>query len=133
DEPLTALDAKLREQLRVEIDRLLHQMRITAVYVTHDQSEAMALGDRIVVMEKGRIAQAGTPQEIYHHPATPFVADFIGTMNRLAGEVVDGHLVTKAGRLPLGTITAREVMFRPEDVRLVSAGEHHLQATIISS
>src|SRR6185436_16828795 len=113
DEPLTALDAKLREQLRVEIDRLLHQMRITAVYVTHDQSEAMALGDRIVVMEKGRIAQAGTPQEIYHQPATPFVADFIGTMNRI---VRDG----------------REMMFRPEDARIVPAGSHHLEAKVIS-
>jgi putative spermidine/putrescine transport system ATP-binding protein len=133
DEPLTALDAKLREQLRVEIDRLLRHLGITAVYVTHDQGEAMALGDRIVVMEKGRIAQAGTPQEIYHRPATAFVADFIGTMNRIAGEVVDGHLVSTAGRLPLGSIAAREVMFRPEDVRLVCAGEHHLEAKVISS
>ena len=114
DEPLTALDAKLREQLRVEIDRLLRQLRITAVYVTHDQSEAMALGDRIVVMEKGRIAQSGTPQEIYHQPATAFVADFIGTMNRM---VRDG----------------REVMFRPEDVRIVQHGSHDIEAKVISS
>jgi putative spermidine/putrescine transport system ATP-binding protein len=133
DEPLTALDAKLREQLRVEIDRLLRQLGITAVYVTHDQGEAMALGDRIVVMEKGRIAQAGTPQEIYHRPATAFVADFIGTMNRIAGEVRDGHLVFAAGRLPLGAVAAREVMFRPEDVRIVRHGEHHLEAKVISS
>ncbi|HZZ94208.1 MAG TPA: ABC transporter ATP-binding protein [Usitatibacter sp.] len=133
DEPLTALDAKLREQLRVEIDRLLRSLGITAVYVTHDQAEAMALGDRIVVMEKGRIAQAGTPQEIYHRPATAFVAEFIGTMNRISGELVDGHLVSSAGRLPLGSIAARDVMFRPEDVRIVSRGEHHLEATVISS
>jgi putative spermidine/putrescine transport system ATP-binding protein len=133
DEPLTALDAKLREQLRVEIDRLLRGLGITAVYVTHDQAEAMALGDRIVVMERGRIAQAGTPQEIYHRPATAFVADFIGTMNRLAGEVVEGHLVLGAGRVPLGSIEAREIMFRPEDVRVVEAGDHHLRATVVSS
>jgi putative spermidine/putrescine transport system ATP-binding protein len=133
DEPLTALDAKLREQLRVDIDRLLRSLAITAVYVTHDQAEAMALGDRIVVMEKGRIAQAGTPEEIYHRPATAFVADFIGTMNRLSGEVVDGHLVVSSGRVPLGTLEAREIMFRPEDVRLVGAGDHHLEATVISS
>ena len=114
DEPLTALDAKLREQLRVEIDRLLRRLGITAVYVTHDQAEAMALGDRIVVMEKGRIAQTGTPQEIYHHPATAFVADFIGTMNRL---VRDG----------------REVMFRPEDARIVPAGGHDVEARVIAS
>jgi len=133
DEPLTALDAKLREQLRVEIDRLLRGLGITAVYVTHDQAEAMALGDRIVVMERGRIAQAGTPQEVYRHPASAFVADFIGTMNRLAGEVVDRHLVVAAGRVPLGNIAAREIMFRPEDVRLVAPGEHHLRATVVSS
>jgi putative spermidine/putrescine transport system ATP-binding protein len=114
DEPLTALDAKLREQLRVEIDRLLRQLGITTVYVTHDQAEAMALGDRIVVMEKGRIAQAGTPQEIYHQPATAFVADFIGTMNRM-------------------TRDGREVMFRPEDVRIVPPGGHDLEAKVISS
>jgi putative spermidine/putrescine transport system ATP-binding protein len=114
DEPLTALDAKLREQLRVEIDRLLRQLGITAVYVTHDQAEAMALGDRIVVMEKGRIAQAGTPQEIYHNPATAFVADFIGTMNRMQRE-------------------GREVMFRPEDVRIVEAGGDSFEAKVISS
>jgi putative spermidine/putrescine transport system ATP-binding protein len=133
DEPLTALDAKLREQLRVEIDRLLRQLGITAVYVTHDQGEAMALGDRIVVMEKGRIAQAGTPQEIYHRPATAFVADFIGTMNRLSGEIADGHLVCASGRLPLGAITSRDVMFRPEDVRLVTEGNHHIAAKVVSS
>jgi putative spermidine/putrescine transport system ATP-binding protein len=114
DEPLTALDAKLREQLRVEIDRLLRGLGITAVYVTHDQAEAMALGDRIVVMEKGRIAQAGTPQQIYHHPATAFVADFIGTMNRMR-------------------LAGRDVMFRPEDVRIVRAGEHQLEGTVVSS
>ena len=114
DEPLTALDAKLREQLRVEIDRLLRTLGITAVYVTHDQAEAMALGDRIVVMEKGRIAQAGTPQEVYHHPATAFVADFIGTMNR-------------------AVLGGREVMFRPEDVRIVAPGGHDIEAKVISS
>ena len=114
DEPLTALDAKLREQLRVEIDRLLRHLGITAVYVTHDQAEAMALGDRIVVMEKGRIAQAGTPQEIYRQPKTAFVADFIGTMNRM-------------------TRDGREVMFRPEDCRIVPAGQHDVEATVISS
>jgi putative spermidine/putrescine transport system ATP-binding protein len=127
--------------LRVEIDRLLRRLAITAVYVTHDQAEAMALGDRIVVMEKGRIAQAGTPQEIYHRPATAFVADFIGTMNRVTGEVVDGHLVWSAGRIPLpsaaaplpGERGAQHFMFRPEDTRIVSRGEHHLEATIVSS
>ena len=114
DEPLTALDAKLREQLRVEIDRLLRSLGITTVYVTHDQAEAMSLGDRIIVMERGRIAQSGTPQEIYHQPATAFVAEFIGTMNRM-----------KHG--------GREVMFRPEHARIVPPGGHHVTATVMSS
>jgi putative spermidine/putrescine transport system ATP-binding protein len=85
DEPLTALDALLRERLRVDIDRLLRELGITAVYVTHDQAEAMSLGDRIVVMRQGRVAQVGTPRTIYFEPGDPFVADFIGTMNRLEG------------------------------------------------
>ena len=70
DEPLTALDAKLRDSLRLEIDQLLRRLRITAIYVTHDQAEAMALGDRIVVMEHGRVAQVGRPRDIYQRPAT---------------------------------------------------------------
>jgi putative spermidine/putrescine transport system ATP-binding protein len=123
DEPLTALDAKLRDALRVEIDSLLRGLRITAVYVTHDQGEAMALGDRIVVMDHGRVAQVGTPREIYHRPATPFVAEFIGTMNRLAGEVRGGMLESRAGRLPWpGAAPAGgrgELLFRPEDVSVV--------------
>ncbi|GKX52989.1 ABC transporter ATP-binding protein [Budvicia aquatica] len=81
DEPLAALDAKLRERLRVDIGRLLDSLGITSVYVTHDQQEAMALGDRVAVLEHGRIAQIGTPREIYHQPANAFVADFIGSVN----------------------------------------------------
>ena len=81
DEPLAALDAKLRERLRLEIGGLLKKLAITAVYVTHDQQEAMALGDRIAVMEQGRIAQIDTPQAIYQRPATRFVADFVGAIN----------------------------------------------------
>src|SRR5438874_1303071 len=114
DEPLTALDAKLREHLRADIDRLLRSLAITAVYVTHDQSEAMALGDRVAVMEAGEIVQIGTPKEIYYRPRTAFVADFIGTMNRL--------------RLN-GT---SESLFRPEDTRIVAAGEAQFSGTIAS-
>ena len=118
DEPLTALDAKLRDSLRLEIDQLLRGLGITAVYVTHDQAEAMALGDRIVVMEHGRVAQIGRPREIYQRPATRFVAEFVGTMNRLAGSVRDGAFVTAAGRIPWpeAPAGASEVLFRPEDV-----------------
>ncbi len=90
DEPLTALDAKLRDTLRVEIDALLRRLSITSIYVTHDQSEAMALGDRIVVMDHGKVAQIGAPREIYFTPASRFVAEFIGSMNRLEGRVEAG-------------------------------------------
>ncbi len=133
DEPLTALDAKLREQLRVEIDRLLRELAITAIYVTHDQSEAMSLGDRIVVMEKGRIAQIGTPQDIYYRPASAFVADFIGTMNQLSGRRENGSLVVPGGKIPLGGLATDAILFRPEDVRLVAPEEAHLSGKVLSS
>src|SRR5437868_6602329 len=134
DEPLTALDAKLRESLRVDIDRLLRSLAITTVYVTHDQTEAMALGDRIAVMADGRIAQIGTPQDIYYRPATGFVADFIGTMNRLTGVAVDGTLRTTGGALPLPATSAGSdhAMFRPHDACIVDAGEGNLVGRIVS-
>ena len=85
DEPLTALDAALRERLRSELNRLLRTLGITTIYVTHDQAEAMALGDRIVVMRKGAIAQVGAPRDIYFAPADRFVAEFVGAANILEG------------------------------------------------
>ena len=134
DEPLTALDAKLRETLRVDIDRLLRSLGITTVYVTHDQAEAMALGDRIAVMQKGRIAQIGTPQEIYRAPANAFVADFIGTMNVITGTVADGQFVFAGGRLPWNQpAPAGKLMFRPEALRLASSGAGNLTATVVSA
>ncbi len=87
DEPLSNLDAKLRVTMRTEIRRIQQQAGITAVYVTHDQSEAMAISDQIIIMEKGVVAQIGTPQEIYYHPKNEFVADFIGEANFLKGAV----------------------------------------------
>ena len=134
DEPLTALDAKLRDQLRLEINALLRRLGITAVYVTHDQAEAMALGDRIVVMSEGKVAQIGTPREIYRAPSSRFVAEFIGTMNRLAGEVRDGAFVCAAGRLPWnGKAPAGEVLFRPEDVVIVAAAEAQLTGSVAAA
>lgn len=120
DEPLTALDAKLREELRLEIDELLRGLGITTIYVTHDQAEAMALGDRIVVMSEGRVAQIGRPREIYMNPVSTFVAEFIGTTNVLKGNIDDGAFVTTAGAIPWPSAPAgiTEVRFRPEDVRL---------------
>ena len=88
DEPLSALDARVRANLRIEIARLQRQLGITTVMVSHDQEEALTMADRVVVMEKGRIVQLDTPEGIYHHPATPFVADFVGLMNFLPGVVV---------------------------------------------
>jgi len=125
DEPLTALDAKLRDILRLEIDTLLRSLAITTVYVTHDKAEAMALGDRIVVMDHGRVAHVGTPRDIYQRPANRFVAEFIGTMNRLSGHASAGTFSCRAGtvawpQLPAG---ATELLFRPEDIRLAEPDE----------
>ncbi len=101
DEPLSNLDAKLRVTMRTEIRRIQQQAGITAIYVTHDQSEAMALSDQIIIMEKGVVAQIGTPQEIYYHPASEFVADFIGEANflrgKLSGKQGDAGIVTVEG------------------------------------
>ena len=88
DEPLSNLDAKLRVTMRTEIRRIQQEAGITAVYVTHDQSEAMAISDKIIIMEKGIVAQMGTPQEIYYHPSSEFVADFIGEANFLRGSLI---------------------------------------------
>jgi len=90
DEPLSALDAKVRVQLREEIRRIQLELGITTLYVTHDQEEALSVSDRVAVMFGGRIEQIGTPVEMYTAPATPFVAEFIGTMNRLEATVLDG-------------------------------------------
>ena len=134
DEPLTALDAKLRENLRVEIDRLLRSLGITTIYVTHDQGEAMALGDRIAVMDKGRIAQIGTPEEVYRAPANSFVADFIGTMNRIFGRVENDALVFPGGQVNwTGPAPAAGLMFRPEDLKLATPGSGNFIAQVVSA
>ena len=136
DEPLTALDALLRERLRVEIDSLLRRLNTTAIYVTHDQAEAMALGDRIVVMNRGRVEQIGSPRDIYFKPASGFVADFIGTINRLPAEIRDGVLhvmdvpIPGVQSLPAGT---REVLFRPEEIEIVGAATAHFVGTVESA
>ena len=96
DEPLSNLDAKLRVSMRTEIRRIQQQLGITAVYVTHDQAEAMAISDSIIIMNKGVIAQMGTPEEVYYHPSSEFVADFIGEVNFLDGDITatDGATCT---------------------------------------
>src|SRR4051812_43499933 len=102
DEPLSALDAKIRISLRKEIRSIQRQLGITTVYVTHDQEEALSLSDRVVVMSDGRIEQIGPPPDIYNFPATPFVASFVGTLNLLAAQIVDGA----SGRL---TVDGQEI------------------------
>jgi iron(III) transport system ATP-binding protein len=124
DEPLSALDAKVRVYLRYEIRRLQRQLGVTTIMVTHDQEEALTMGDRIVVMNHGVIVQIGTPVELYREPATPFVAHFLGTMNSLPGVVVDTKRV-RVGNVELKLAEALDglaqgasvtVCVRPEDL-----------------
>ena len=133
DEPLSNLDAKLRVSMRTEIRRIQQEVGITAIYVTHDQSEAMALSDEIIVMNKGVVAQMGTPQEIYYHPVDEFVADFIGEANFLKGtldKMDGGHAVLRVGGHP-ARVPAKEgmqagkeytVVLRPESAVLKDEG-----------
>ena len=134
DEPLSNLDAKLRVYMRTEIRRIQQQFGITAVYVTHDQSEAMSISDQIIIMNKGVIAQMGTPQEIYYSPASEFVADFIGEANFLKVQVdgVEGNVVNVnlngvrfPVKRPAGAVAKGEehtLMLRPEGIRVSDHG-----------
>jgi putative spermidine/putrescine transport system ATP-binding protein len=125
DEPLGALDRKLRENMQIEIKRLHRDTGATIVFVTHDQEEALALSDRICLMDHGKIVQLGTPREIYEHPASLFAADFIGISNVLHGRAGAGVLETADGALPLppGEAAAGEaaLVIRPEHVELAGS------------
>jgi putative spermidine/putrescine transport system ATP-binding protein len=122
DEPLSALDAKVRVQLREEIRRIQLELGITTLYVTHDQEEALSVSDHVAVMYGGRIEQMGSPAEMYSAPATPFVAEFIGTMNRLEGTVVEGGVDHGGKMLTIEAASGRPkgqrvlVLVRPETV-----------------
>ncbi len=132
DEPLTALDALLRDRLRADINSLLRKLGITAIYVTHDQDEAMALGDRIVVMEHGRVSQIGTPREIYFEPQNDFVADFIGQINVFEGLVRNRCMQLPGGSLP-GVALADgpgRIHCRPEDMEITEAGSGQLTGVV---
>ena len=125
DEPLSALDAQVRTQLRDEIRRVQQRLHITTLFVTHDQSEALSIADRVGVMRSGRLEQIATPDELYHRPATAFVAEFVGTMNRLPGRRLDPDTVEVLGvrrPVPAGSAAGPEVtvLVRPEAV-LVTA------------
>src|SRR5689334_697157 len=130
DEPLSNLDAQLRDEMRSELKRLQSKIGITTVYVTHDQSEALALSDRLAVIDRGRISQIGSPHDIYFRPANPFVARFVGATNLLPGrlvaasggearvEVLAGRVIRGALPQPIAEAAAVSVSIRPESIRL---------------
>ena len=132
DEPLSNLDAKLRVEMRAEIRQLQQQLKITTIYVTHDQEEALAMSDRIAVMRAGKLEQVARPQDIYRAPATPFVAEFMGTTNLLSGTVArrDGEaLCIRVGQQEFRAVgdgnesESVNLSLRPETIRLLAAGE----------
>jgi spermidine/putrescine transport system ATP-binding protein len=104
DEPLGALDLKLREHMKIELKQLQSTFNTTFVYITHDQSEALVMSDRIAVMNQGQFEQVGSPRELYHNPATPFVASFVGETNKWQGEAAAASNGSVAVRLPSGTV-----------------------------
>jgi putative spermidine/putrescine transport system ATP-binding protein len=143
DEPLSALDAKVRVQLREEIRRIQTRLGITTIYVTHDQEEALSISDRVAVLSHGRIEQIGAPAEIYGAPATAFVAEFVGTMNRVESTVADpetGRVDYEEGSLLVDAARSRSrgervlVLVRPETVQVEApgAGENGVVGEVVS-
>jgi len=123
DEPFGALDAQTRVHLRREIRALLRQVKVPSIFITHDQEEALELGDRIAVLNEGRLEQIGTPDDVYNHPATEYVATFLGAANLLLGVATNGFVEIGTARLPAEKETRRfrdgqsvKLVFRPEDV-----------------
>jgi spermidine/putrescine transport system ATP-binding protein len=120
DEPLGALDLKLREHMKIELKQLQGNFNTTFAYITHDQSEALVMSDRIAVMNQGRFEQVGSPRELYHNPATPFVASFVGETNRWQGETVGETTGTISVRLPSGAVLqGRGTASRPSALAFV--------------
>lgn len=121
DEPFSNLDSSLRVEVRTEVHRLLHELEITSVFVTHDQEEAFVLGDRVAVMNEGQVRQVDSPQGIYHVPADRWVAEFVGSVSVLDGVAVDGRVDTIIGPVPVDPALSGpvEVVLRPEHMELV--------------
>jgi ABC-type Fe3+/spermidine/putrescine transport system ATPase subunit len=141
DEPLGSLDRAWRERLMIELRDILKRVGVTALYVTHDQTEAFAIADRVVIMNSGRIEQTGSPEMIYHHPATPFVAHFLGLTNLAAGQVIDQGRITSAwGDLTVNTGEYQpgdqvQVLIRPEAASLnhdASSGQDTLRGYLVA-
>ncbi len=137
DEPLGALDLKMREEMQIELKAMHERLGITFIYVTHDQQEALSMSDKIVVMNKGQIQQVGTSEDVYNEPANAFVADFIGQSNIFNGLMNKERHVTFCGvefecvdDIPEGEPV--DVVVRPEDIRISDDGEGHLQAKVQS-
>lgn len=139
DEPLGALDLKLRQSMQYELIRLKNELGITFVYVTHDQEEALTMSDTIVVMNQGYIQQIGTPEDIYNEPENAFVADFIGHSNIIDGIMIKDKLVEILGvKMPcvdegFGENTPVDIVIRPEDVELVPAEDGYMQGDVVSN
>ncbi|HHU06621.1 MAG TPA: ABC transporter ATP-binding protein [Clostridiales bacterium] len=138
DEPLGALDLRLRKDMQIELKRIQQAMDITFIYVTHDQEEALAMSDTIVVMDKGRIQQIGTPEQVYNEPKNAFVADFIGESNILDGIMHEDYVVEIFGRkfkcLDSGFAPREsvDVVIRPEDIEIVEPHKGRLSGTVTS-
>jgi multiple sugar transport system ATP-binding protein len=137
DEPLSNLDAKLRLTMRAQLKHIQKRLQTTTVYVTHDQIEAMTLADRIAIMDKGKLQQLGTPDEVYNNPANVFVAGFIGSppMNLLSGEMENGTFIGADTKLPkAGKRKSGKVVLgiRPEDVSIAKLGKGHLNTKLYS-
>lgn len=138
DEPLGALDLKLRQDMQYELIRLKEELGITFVYVTHDQEEALTMSDTIVVMNQGYIQQTGTPEDIYNEPTNAFVADFIGESNIIDGVMLEDKVVEILGvKIPcvdtgFGKKQPVDVVIRPEDVDLVSPSEGFMEGDVVS-
>ena len=136
DEPLGALDLKLRKEMQIELKKIQQRMEITFIYVTHDQEEALTMSDKVVVMRDGTIQQIGTPQDIYNEPVNAFVADFIGESNILPGIMHRDYLVEFAGNnfecvdSGFDPMESVDVVIRPEDIRLVPASDEVLNGVV---
>ena len=138
DEPLGALDLKLRKEMQIELKRIQQRLGITFIFVTHDQEEALTMSDTIIVMNKGKIQQMGSPEDIYNEPANAFVADFIGESNILNGKMLEDCKVEFCNRIfecvdkGFNSNELVDVVIRPEDIKIVSAEQGMLKGNVKS-